>query len=172
MSSEKIKTKSGELLFVVFFVLLAAFLASQIPEETKWFKRTKWASQPALWPIIGVLGMLGFGALHLITRFRKNDLKREQAEALIWLRSLEFAAWFMIYVWTVPKLGYLPMTLILAPLLCFRMGYRSAKILWAAAGTGFLIVLVFKTFLEVKIPGAAVYEYLPAALRNFMILNF
>jgi hypothetical protein len=34
------------------------------------------------------------------------------------------------------------------------------------------IVLVFKTFLEVKIPGGIIYEYLPDTLRNFMILNF
>jgi hypothetical protein len=38
--------------------------------------------------------------------------------------------------------------------------------------TALSIVLVFKTFLEVKIPGGAIYEYLPDTLRTFMILNF
>ena len=41
-----------------------------------------------------------------------------------------------------------------------------------AAVMGFGIVLLFKTGLSAKIPGAAVYEYLPGALRNFMIANF
>jgi hypothetical protein len=38
--------------------------------------------------------------------------------------------------------------------------------------TGLFIVLIFKTFLEVKIPGGAIYEFLPNTLRSFMILNF
>jgi len=38
--------------------------------------------------------------------------------------------------------------------------------------TGLSIVLIFKTFLEVKIPGGAIYEFLPNTLRSFMILNF
>ena len=78
----------------------------------------------------------------------------------------------MVYVWLVPIVGYLPMTLIIAPLLCYRLGYRDRKILWAAAGVGLTIVVVFKAFLDVKIPGALLYEYLPGGIRNFMILNF
>ena len=42
--------------------------------------------------------------------------------------------------------------------------------LWCALSC--LQVLVFKSMLSVKIPGGEIYEYLPAALRNFMILNF
>jgi hypothetical protein len=38
--------------------------------------------------------------------------------------------------------------------------------------TALSIVLVFKTFLEVKIPGGIIYEFLPSTLRSFMILNF
>jgi hypothetical protein len=34
------------------------------------------------------------------------------------------------------------------------------------------VVVVFKSFLSVKIPGGAIYEYLPDALRSFFILNF
>jgi len=41
-----------------------------------------------------------------------------------------------------------------------------------AAGIGFCIVVIFKSFLEVKIPGGVIYEFLPNVLRNFFILNF
>ena len=44
--------------------------------------------------------------------------------------------------------------------------------LGAAAFTGLGIVLVFKAALSVKIPGGAIYEYLPDTLRNFLIVNF
>ncbi len=53
-----------------------------------------------------------------------------------------------------------------------RQGYRSSRYLVAAALLGLAIVVVFKTGLSVKIPGGALYEYLPGGLRNFMILNF
>lgn len=171
-SPTRTKIKSGELLFVGLFLLFAVFLLSQMPDQVKWFKKTKWSGQPALWPAIGVIGMVVFGGLHFATRFRKDDWKREFPEALVWLRSFEFVGWFMIYVWAVPRFGYLPSTLIIAPVLAFRMGYRSRRMLWAATGSGLMVVLIFKTFLEVKIPGGAIYEYLPGALRLFMILNF
>jgi|GEM_PF-5204860 len=38
---------------------------------------------------------------------------------------LEWAAWFLVDVWLVPIIGYLPMTLIFAPALTWRMGYRT-----------------------------------------------
>ena len=164
--------KHGELLFVLIFVLFAVFLLSQMPEQVKWFKRTKLASQPALWPAIGVIGMVVFGALHAITQFKGKSRQKELREGARWLRAFEFVGWFMVYVWLVPIVGYLPMTLIIAPLLCYRLGYRDRKILWAAAGVGLTIVVVFKAFLDVKIPGALSYEYLPGGIRNFMILNF
>ena len=56
--------------------------------------------------------------------------------------------------------------------LAFRAGYRGPRMLCAAALTGLSIVLIFKTTLSVKIPGGAIYEYLPDIFRNFMIVNF
>lgn len=168
----KRKALSGELLFVAVFLLFSLFLLWSAPDQVKWFKRTKWASQPSLWSLIGIVGMVGFGAAHFATRARISDLKRDWDEARIWVRSVEYAVWFMAYVWLVPRLGYLPATLIVAPLLTFRVGYRSGQMVGASAAVGFAIVLVFKAFLEVRIPGGAIYEYLPGALRSFMILNF
>ena len=171
-STKQSKIVPGELLFVGLFLLFAVFLLVRMPDQVQWFKRTKWSAQPALWPAIGVIGMAVFSGLHFITRYRADDLRRELVEAAVWLRSIEFVGWFMLYVWSVPRIGYLPATLIVAPLLAYRLGYRTTKPLLAAAATGFVVVLVFKTFLSVKIPGGAIYEYLPTALRSFMILNF
>lgn len=78
----------------------------------------------------------------------------------------------MVYVAVVPVLGYLFSTLLFTVLLAWRQGYRVARQLGAAALLGLVIVLVFKTGLSVKIPGGAVYEHLPDALRNLMIVNF
>ena len=42
----------------------------------------------------------------------------------------------------------------------------------AAVLFGLATVVVFKSFLSVKIPGGMIYEYLPGAIRTFFILNF
>ena len=72
----------------------------------------------------------------------------------------------------VPILGYLLATVLFALALAFRLGYRSAKWMAVSASIGFVIVLVFKTFLQVKVPGGQIYEFLPTALRSFMLTNF
>ena len=78
----------------------------------------------------------------------------------------------MVYVFAVPQIGYLLATVIFVTLMALRVGYRGPRMLGIAAATGLGIVLIFKTALSVKIPGGAVYEHLPDALRNFMIVNF
>lgn len=164
------KTQSGQLVFAVAFLLGALFLASQLPSEVQWFKKTKLFAQPAFWPTLSVLGMVGFGLAHFWSNFRRNDISREWAEVAVWARSLEFVVWFMVYVHVVPIVGYLPSSLIFAPLLAYRMGYRSAFMLFSAAGMALCVVVLFKTFLSVKIPGGMIYEYLPGGFRTFMIL--
>jgi hypothetical protein len=42
--------------------------------------------------------------------------------------------------------------------------------IWLSVVIGAAIVLFFKAFLQVKIPGAALYEYLPVGIRTFFIL--
>ena len=39
-------------------------------------------------------------------------------------------------------------------------------------GLAFAIVVIFKAFLQVKIPGGGIYEALPSALRSFMLTYF
>ena len=112
------------------------------------------------------------GLVHFILKFRTTNLKPELDEGIAWIKSLEYAGWFLIYVIVVPIIGYLLATIIVAPCLTYRIGYRDKKMVAYSILTGFSIVLIFKTFLEVKIPGGAIYEFLPNAMRTFMILNF
>ena len=99
-------------------------------------------------------------------------MKPDFVEWRIWFFAIEWVLWFLAYVMVVPVLGYLPTTLVFVPLMVWRIGYRSRRMLWISAGFAFAVVVMFKTFLQVRIPGGAIYEYLPGALRSFLILNF
>ena len=168
-----VRHRPGALLFAALFVLLALFLVTQIPAQVIWVKNGKVLGQPALWPGVGVVGMLLFGVAHLATRLRAPRIEVELAEGLTWLRSIEFAIWFMVYVWAVPQIGYLLASLVFATLLALRAGYRDARTLWLAAGFALSVVVVFKALLSVRIPGGAIYDWLPSgALKTFLIVNF
>jgi hypothetical protein len=163
---------AGDWAFSIAFLALAIFLASQLGTETKWVKRTKVFAQPAFWPTVGILGMLFFGALHGFGAMISARQSGRMEEMALWLRSIEFALWFMAYVLVTPKLGYLPTTVLFTMALAYRSGLRGRTYMFAASGMAVVIVVMFKSLLQVKIPGGAVYEYLPSALRNFMIINF
>lgn len=163
--------QAGGLLFAALFFVFAAWLLSQIGAETKFSSSGVLFAQPRFWPAVGVVGMLGFGLGHVIQSFR-DRAGNTRHEAQIWLRAIEYLAWFMIYVWLVPVIGYLAATIAFTVCLSLRQGYRGAKNIFIAAATGFAIVLIFKTGLSVKIPGGAIYESLPDGLRSFMIVNF
>ena len=60
-------------------------------------------------------------------------------------------------------------TILFGLLLAVRTGYRSIKTYLSVVVLSVVIVVVFKGFLQVKIPGGAIYEYLPTALRSFML---
>jgi putative tricarboxylic transport membrane protein len=162
----------AEIIFGALAFLSAVFLLSQIPAQTSWFENTPFVSQPGFWPVISIVGMTVFGAAELWfswRRHRRSQSEEIQIEILCWARGLEYLVWFMVYVWVVPILGYLPTTVLFCVTLTWRLRYWSPRVLLSAALTAVVIVVVFKAFLSVRIPGGAVYEFLPAALRNFMI---
>jgi hypothetical protein len=166
------RRRPGELLFGTLFLVLAALLLSQIGSQTQWLSGKGLAAQPRLWPLVGLGGMVFFGALyvHSLTRAQRNPGRWR--EAWLWLRSLEYVGWYLIYVFSVPRIGYLGATVIFCLFLTWRAGYRSRLAFAAAGGFALFVVLLFKSLLHVRIPGGAIYEYLPGALRNFMILYF
>ena len=160
----------GDLVFAVFFLVLSSLLLSQLPEQSAWIKGTKVFAQPMFWPAVSLIGMTLFATAHLISSLLSTKIPGRKAELIFWLRSAEYALWFMIYVWLVPFVGYLPCTIVFSLLLALRIGYRDARMLSLAGLMGAIIVVIFKGFLSVKIPAGSLYEALPNSLRNFMIL--
>ena len=162
--------KRGQLPFAVGLLAVSAVLAALLWDQTVWKDGKDLFSQARFWPAVGVFGMVGFTALHLWHLPRKRFARPDRIEGRNWLFVLEFVGWFLAYVWLVPLIGYLPVTLAFAAALTWRMGYRSPKMLWISLAFGLAVVVLFKGFLQVRIPGAALYELLPGTLRNFFIL--
>ena len=164
----------GDIVFAGVALAFALFLLSRLGSETTWVKGISLGSQPRFWPAVSIFGMVFFGLIYFIGSLR--HLAKQEGnvgkEILFWLRSLEFTIWFMAYVFITPVIGYLFSSILFCVLLATRVGYRSIGSLMVAAGLSVAIVLLFKTFLQVRIPGGIVYEYLPDGIRNFMIMNF
>ena len=82
-------------------------------------------------------------------------------------------AYFIVYTLLVPVLGYLVSTLALGTFLTWRLGYRSRA--WMIRGfvCSFIVVLVFRSMLQIKTPVSIwLYDQLPSALRGFMLTYF
>lgn len=161
--------RPGDIVFAWVFLIFSLFLVSQLNTQAPWNPKAKIFSQPAFWPTVAVLSMSAFAAFHLLSSFLSPRLKGRWVEIWAWVRSLEYAGWFMIYVFVVPVVGYLPTTMVFAVFLGLRAGYRSIHTLGSLVVLGAVIVVVFKGVLQVKIPGGAIYEYLPGALRSFFL---
>ncbi|WP_434286733.1 tripartite tricarboxylate transporter TctB family protein [Celeribacter sp. SCSIO 80788] len=164
--------RPGDLVFALAFMAFALATLIVMPRQTTWVPNTVLFAQPAFWPGVGVIMMVGFGAVHLLSSVVSTRQEGRGAELLYWLRSLEFVAWFLCYVWLVPVIGYLPATMLFAVLLVLRLGYRAPWSFFWAAAFGFAVVAVFKAGLQVKVPAGALYGYLPDSIRTFMVVNF
>lgn len=163
----------AEIVFAVASFAVAMVLAVLWPWQTSWIDGQPWSRQPGLWPLIAVVGMLVFGAGELVAcliRNARNGGGDVPAELTLWARAVEYAVWFLVYVLATPWIGYLPATALFATLMALRLGYRGKLVLLAPL-VALGIVLVFKTGLSVRIPGGAIYEIFPQAVRNFLILH-
>jgi hypothetical protein len=176
-----IPRQRGDAMFALFAAAVSLFLLSQIGFQTKWIEGENVLVQPRFWPGISLIGMVIFSIGYLIQSLR--DVRHGGAgtydhrvwqpmELLNWLRTLEYAGYFLIYVTAVPVLGYLTATLIFCALLTIRVGYRSSNYIGWSLISGFLIVLVFKTFLQVKLPAGSLYHLLPDTIGNLFIKYF
>ncbi|MFZ7092939.1 tripartite tricarboxylate transporter TctB family protein [Primorskyibacter sp. 2E233] len=164
--------RPGDMVFAALFLALSLFLLWHLPTQAPWAKGDGIFKNPAFWPSVAIAAMVVFSAFHLLGAAVSERIPGRLAEVLYWLRAFEYVGWFMIYVQAVPWLGYLPSTIAFCALLSFRLGYRSRRVLGAAALFGIAVVLLFKTFLQVKVPAGEVYQLLPAAARNFMMIYF
>jgi len=161
--------RPGNFFFASLFLVLSLTLLSQLGNETKWTSSGTWSSQPAVWPGIAIVGMTFFAALNWVSAFVSPKIDGRWEEVAVWLRAFEFVAWFMVYVFAVPILGYLPSTIIFFVILAVRMGYRSKKMLSISVITAVAVVVIFKSLLQVRVPGGMAYEYLPDFMRSSML---
>ncbi|NIZ13157.1 tripartite tricarboxylate transporter TctB family protein [Phaeobacter sp. HF9A] len=163
--------KPGEMLFSMLLLILAAALLAALPWQTTWISGKGLAAQPRFWPALSLGGVILFAILHKLMRHRVDRTPGRWSEGLNWIRSLEYIGWYMLYVATIPVIGYLFATVIFCTLLSLRVGYRGRMNVWAAL-FGLVVVLFFKSAMNVKIPGGAIYDYAPDGLRYILLRYF
>ncbi len=164
--------RPGDIVFAWFALAVSVFLLSQITDQVQFKQGGKFGSQPQFWPMVSLGLMTLFAAFHVVGSAVSERITGRWQEVGKWLSSIEYAVWFVVYAALVPKLGYLPSTLLFALLLALRAGYRSKRVLASIALAGFATVVLFKTLLQVKLPAGQIYEYLPDGLRLFMLAYF
>lgn len=162
--------RRGQLIFAAGLVAVSALLLAQIGTQTVWVEKTRLVAQPRFWPAVGLGAMVLLGGLHLWRLPWWRNTSDDWQETRRWLAVMEYAAWFMAYVLLVPVLGYLPVTVAFVLALGWRMGYRSRAMMLTGIVFALAVVVLFKGLLSVRIPGGAIYEYLPGALRSLAIL--
>lgn len=169
--------------FAACALLFACALLAQAGRQLRWLASVDLHKQPGFWSLLALAGMTVFALLLLCNNRaalssaaraaeRSNTVANNAAGLWGYLGALEYAFYFLVYVFAVPRIGYLPATLLGFALLTWRAGYRDGEMFAYSQIAGLAIVLVFKTGLQVKIPGGALYTLLPDALRNFMTANF
>lgn len=164
--------RPGDIVFAWFALAVSVFLLTQLWDQTVWRTGQKLAAQPRFWPAVSLIGMVGFACLHLLGSALSERIGDRWREVWLWVCALEYAAWFVAYAIVVPIVGYLPTTVIFSVLLVLRVGYRSRASITAAAISAVVIVVLFKSFLQVKVPAGRMYEALPDGLRQIMLTYF
>ena len=164
--------RPGDIAFAWIFLALSLFLLSQIGVQTAWKDGGKLFAQPRFWPAVSLSAMAVFAALHVIGSYLSPRIHGRWREVLFWVRGVEFAGWFIAYAMLVPRIGYLPATLLVVLTLLMRSGYRTSRAFLAGALVSVTVVVLFRAVLQVKLPGGAVYQYLPDGLHQLMLTYF
>ncbi|MCO5161163.1 MAG: tripartite tricarboxylate transporter TctB family protein [Mesorhizobium sp.] len=164
--------KPGELFYSLVFLVTAAGLLSMIFWQTTVLPGKGIAAQPRTWPFISLAGMTLFALANLVATSRATRTAGRWREVWVWISSLEYVGWYLLYVAAIPVVGYLAATLAFCLFLTWRAGYRSSLAYGSATAFALFVVLLFKSLFNVKIPGGSIYEYLPDTLRYIMIRYF
>jgi hypothetical protein len=181
------KRQNGDLVVSLFFFLLvlvllfyfnteAGFEDRKLPQK-RFGKILKqgWVT-PAIcmfFLMIAVTVNLWLSVRNAIKSKRLHLPKRTGKELLNWLKSLEFVAYFLIYTFVIPTLGYLLATVFFGVGLTWRLGYRSLRWISISFTTAVVIVLVFRTLLQIRTPlQITLYEFFPPAVEGFLKTYF
>ena len=168
---------NGKLTLSIIFFLCSVILLLLLPSQTQVVNRPGIFTQPWFWPGVALVVMCTFATVYCVTTIlqqckQTSTLAVELKELVYWLRPLEYALWFLVYVWLVPLLGYLLSTILFCCALSTRVGYRRLRDQLLAIAFAFVVVVIFKMLLQVNIPAGAIYDALPNPYRSFMMSNF
>lgn len=181
------KRTRGDLILSLIMLGVALFLLYHFGGEGGWDQRDfpqrrvgKILKQQWVGPLMALAILVPAAVLNawLAYRWTQKPERRHRPnqtvfEVVQWLRALEYLLYFIIYSYCVPVLGYLLSTLVFALFLTTRLGYRKPRWLAYSAGTAMVIVLVFRTLLQIKTPvNIWLYEQLPPTLETFMKVYF
>lgn len=158
--------------FAALTWVLAWLLLMLAPWQLQWQADRSWAQQPGLFSLVGVIGMVIFGTAEIWRLARSVQRWHGMSawpELRVWWGSLEYAAWFMAYVFATPWLGYLLASVVFALGLTWRLGYRRRVHFGSALAVAVATVLVFKGGLSVKIAPAPWYQSLPEPLATWFM---
>ena len=161
--------RPGDVVFALVFLAFSLFLLLNLKSQLVWKDGLILGKQPALWPTIAVIGMACLAFLHWLSSALSPRIYGRFAEMTFWAKSCEYVLWFMAYIYGVKYYGYLPMTIVLAVVLGIRVGFRSWRSVMMLILFAVVVVVVFKSMLQVNIPGGALYDYLPGAVRSFAL---
>ena len=181
------KRSTGDLILSIFFLIFVLFLLINFNVESGWENRDlsqkrvgKILKQQWLGPLICMFILVPATILNFyqsIIQMNKNKLllipNRVNYEISQWLKSIEFIFYFLIYTNSVAILGYLLSTLIFAVLMTYRLGYRSKKWMLTSTISAFVIVIIFRSVLQIKTPvNIWLYKFLPSSVEVFMKIYF
>ena len=147
----------------------------KLPRFGKIMLKAPWLMPLALLALLIPAALFNLWNSYLAARKRGREQRpnRSLYELSYWFGALEYVGYFIVYTLMVPILGYLVSTLILVPALAARQGYRTPRWMLISLISALIIVLVFRTGLQIKTPNSIwLYNQLPLDLRAFMLTYF
>ena len=181
------KRVTGDLTLSIIFLILVSFLLISFNTESGWDGRElsqkrvgKILKQQWVGPLICMVILVPAAIYNLYqSTIQLNINKRLRMPSRIkyelfqWLKSLEFIVYFLIYTNIITIFGYLISTVIFAIFLPTRLGYRSLKWILRSTIAAFIIVIIFRSILQIKTPeNIWLYKYLPQNFEVFMKIYF
>jgi len=181
------KRITGDLTLSIIFLLFVVFLLIYFNSESGWSARDlnqkrvgKILKQQWVGPLMCMAILLPATILNILEAFKAYKKSKRlllpnkiMYEMTQWIRSLEFILYFLVYTFSITVLGYLISTLIFAVFLTYRLGYRTKKWIFISLFSSFIVVLIFRTILQIKTPvNIWLYKFLPENLEVFMKIYF
>lgn len=179
--------KDGDFFLSFLCLCFVIFLLLNFTSETGWEDRIldhkrfgKILKQPWVGPLGCISILLPAAILNLFLSFKRWSYKSKNLipgklsyELSIWIKALEYVAYFLIYTISITYLGYFLSTIIFGVYLTNRLGYNSLKWQIRTIIATLMIVLTFRTFLQIKTPiNIWLYEFFPQNIETFMKIHF